>query len=164
MSPKRGDDVPSPPIGDEWRPRFATNEAAKGWGDLCTEAPGNTRRCFEALRTDPLSTSDPDRRHRLRGRLSTRALGGRELPQWEFEVTAGGRVRYLVDEAGQPSTSSTPRLGIPRTPTTSRTVGQPTGRRTPALRCDLAHSRPPAPPPRRSGEAPDRRPFGGLVG
>jgi len=27
-------------------------------------------------------------------------VGGRGLPQWEFEVTAGGRVRYLVDEAG----------------------------------------------------------------
>ncbi|MFD4315237.1 hypothetical protein [Streptomyces sp. NPDC058548] len=36
---------------------------------------------------------------KLRGRLATRALGGRIYPQWEYEVTAGGRVRYLVDEA-----------------------------------------------------------------
>ncbi|MCX5226828.1 hypothetical protein ABZY16_37645 [Streptomyces sp. NPDC006553] len=36
--------------------------------------------------------------HRLRGRLATRALGGRISPQREYEVTAGGRVRYLVDE------------------------------------------------------------------
>ena len=99
MSPKRGDDVPPPPVGDEWRLRFATNEAAKGWSDLCSEAPGNTRRCYEALRGDPLSMSDPDRQHRLRGRLATRALGGTEHPQWEYEVTAGGRVRYLIDQA-----------------------------------------------------------------
>jgi hypothetical protein len=98
VSPKRGDDVPSPPISGEWRLRFATNEAAKGWGDLCAEAPGNTRRCFEALRTNPQSLTDPDRQHRLRGRLATRVLGGAELPQWEYEVTAGGRVRYLIDE------------------------------------------------------------------
>jgi hypothetical protein len=39
MSPKRGDDVPPPPIDKEWRLRFATNEAAKGWSGLCTEAP-----------------------------------------------------------------------------------------------------------------------------
>lgn len=78
--------------------RFATNEAAKGWADLCAEAPGNARRCFEALRTDPLSTENPDRQHRLRGRLTTGSLGGRELPQGEYEVTSGGRVRYLVDE------------------------------------------------------------------
>jgi hypothetical protein len=61
VSPKRGDDVAPPPVGEEWRLRFATNEAAKGWGELGAEAPGNTRR-------------------------------------WEYEVTAGGRVRYLVDE------------------------------------------------------------------
>jgi hypothetical protein len=98
VSPKRGDDVPPPPVADEWGLRFATNDAAKGWGDLCTEAPGNTRRCYEALRSDPLSMSDPDRQHRLRGRLATASLGGAEYPQWEYEVTAGGRVRHLVDQ------------------------------------------------------------------
>ncbi|MGW0122330.1 hypothetical protein [Streptomyces sp. NPDC003327] len=98
MTPKRGDDVAPPPVGAEWRLRFPTNEAAKGWGELAAEAPGNTRRCFEALRGDPLRQTDPDRQHRLRGRLATGTLGGRTYPQWEFEVTAGGRVRYLVDE------------------------------------------------------------------
>jgi hypothetical protein len=99
VSPKRGDDVAPPPIGDEWRLRFATNEAAKGWADLGAEAAGNTRRCFEALRVNPLSLEDPDRQHRLRGRLATGMLGGTAYPQWEYEVTAGGRVRYLVDES-----------------------------------------------------------------
>jgi hypothetical protein len=99
VSPKRGDDVPPPPVGDEWRLRFATNEAAKGWIDLCTGATGNTRRCYEALRSDPLSMRDPDRQHRLRGRLATAMFGGTEHPQWEYEVTAGGRVRYLVDQS-----------------------------------------------------------------
>jgi hypothetical protein len=98
VSPKRGDDVPPPPIGNEWRLRFATNEAAKGWGELCAEAVGTTRRCYEALRSNPASMSDPDRMHRLRGRLATAVLGGTSYPQWEYEVTAGGRVRYLVDE------------------------------------------------------------------
>ena len=99
MSPKRGDAVAPPAIGDEWHLRFATSEAAKGWSELCAEAAGNTRRCFEALRADPLSQQDPDRQHRLRGRLATGSLGGRDYPQWEYEVTAGGRVRYLVDES-----------------------------------------------------------------
>ncbi|MEU9296882.1 hypothetical protein [Streptomyces sp. NPDC048266] len=98
MTPKRGDDVAPPPVGEEWRLRFATNEAAKGRGELTAEAPGNTRRRFEALRGDPLRQTDPDRQHRLRGRLATGTLGGRTYPQWEFEVTAGGRVRYPVDE------------------------------------------------------------------
>ncbi|WP_432866773.1 hypothetical protein [Microbispora rosea] len=99
MSPKRGDAVAPPAVGDEWHLRFATSEAAKGSSDLCAETAGNTRRCFEALRADPLSQKDPDRQHRLRGRLATGSLGGREHRQWEYEVTAGGRVRYLVDES-----------------------------------------------------------------
>ncbi len=98
MSPKRGDDVAPPPIDGEWRIKFAANEAAKGWVDLCAEAPNNTRRCFEALRANPLSMDTPDRQHRVRGRLMKGTLGGFEFPQWEYEVTAGGRVRYLIDE------------------------------------------------------------------
>ncbi|MDH6706163.1 hypothetical protein P3T27_002886 [Kitasatospora sp. MAA19] len=101
MSPKRGDDVAPPLVGEEWRLRFGTTEAAKGWGQLCAEAAGNARRCFEALRVNPLSMRDPDRQHRLRGRLATRVFGGVELPQWEYEVTAGGRVRYVVDEVAR---------------------------------------------------------------
>jgi hypothetical protein len=31
--------------------------------------------------------------------LATGTIGGTEYPQWEYEVTAGGRVRYLVDQA-----------------------------------------------------------------
>ncbi|MDG4858867.1 hypothetical protein P8605_12005 [Streptomyces sp. T-3] len=99
MTPKRGDDVAPPPVSGEWRLKFASNEAAKGWGELCAEAPGSAPRCFEALRADPLSYADRDRQHRLRDQLETAHLGGRAYPQWEYEVTAGGRVRYLVDEA-----------------------------------------------------------------
>lgn len=98
MTPKRGDDIAPPPVDGEWRLRFATNEAAKGWGELCAAAPGNARRCFDALRADPVSVINPDRQHPLRGRLAHGVLGGRSYPQWEYEVTAGGRVRYLVDE------------------------------------------------------------------
>ena len=97
MSPKRGADVAPPPVDGEWRLRFATNEAAKGWGELCSEAPDNARRCFESLRDDPQSLRDPDRQHRLRGRLALGAFGGHSYPQWEYEVTSGGRVRYLID-------------------------------------------------------------------
>lgn len=99
MSPKRGDAVAPPPIGDEWWLKFATTEAAKGWDALCTEAPSNARRCFEALRANPLSAAKPERQHRVRGRLASGLVRGLECPQWEYEVTAGGRVRYLVDEA-----------------------------------------------------------------
>ena len=34
MSPKKGDPVAPPTVGAEWRIRFATNDAIKGWHDL----------------------------------------------------------------------------------------------------------------------------------
>lgn len=98
MSPKRGDRVSVPPPDGEWDLRFATNEAVRGWEELCRLALANTRRCFERLRTDPRSGADHNRQHQLRGDLATHRHGGRHLEQWEYEVTSGGRVRYAIDD------------------------------------------------------------------
>ncbi len=38
------------------------------------------------------------RQHRLRGGLARHRHDGRDLEQWEFEVTSGGRVRYVIDD------------------------------------------------------------------
>lgn len=37
------------------------------------------------------------RRHRLKGSLATGPYAGRALPRWQYEVTAGSRIWYLVD-------------------------------------------------------------------
>lgn len=92
MSPKRGDRVTVPPPADEWDVRFASSEAVNGWEELCRLALANTRRCLEVLRATPRSNANHDRQHRLRGDLSTHRHSGRELEQWEYEVTSGGRV------------------------------------------------------------------------
>jgi len=98
VSPKRGDRVTVPPPDDEWDVRFATGDAVKGWEELCRHALTNTRRCYETLRTDPRSRADIERQHRLRGDLATHRHNGKDLDQWEFEVTSGGRVRYIIDD------------------------------------------------------------------
>lgn len=98
MSPKRGDRVTVPPPDDEWDIRFGTSDAAKGWEELCRHALANTRRCLDALRADPRSRTDHERQHRLRGDLATHRHNGKDLEQWEFEVTSGGRVRYAIDD------------------------------------------------------------------
>jgi hypothetical protein len=102
VSPRRGDRVTVPPPEGQWDVRFATSEAATGWEELCRHALANARRCLETLQTTPRSATNPDRQHRLRGDLATHRHNGKDLEQWEFEVTSGGRVRYLID--GQSST------------------------------------------------------------
>lgn len=98
MSPKRGDRVTVPPPEDQWDVRFGTSEAATGWEELCRHALANTRRCLEILRFEPRSGADRDRQHRLRGDLATHRHNGKNLEQREFEVTSGGRVRYVIDD------------------------------------------------------------------
>jgi len=77
--------------------RFASNDAAKGWEELCRQAATNTRAAFDAIETDPCPTPSSGRQHQLKGALSTDTYGGKTLAQWQYEVTAGGRVWYLVD-------------------------------------------------------------------
>lgn len=98
MSPKRGERVAPPAPRDEWEVRFGTNEAAKGWEDLCRQAPGNTARAWQALRAEPAPTPATPRHHPLKGGLATAPHGGRALPQWQIEVTGGGRIWYLIDD------------------------------------------------------------------
>lgn len=95
MGPKKGDRVSVPPLS-EWNVIHGTTEAATGWAEPCRVALPNAHRCLEALRTDPVSRADWNRRHQLRGRHATREWKGSEPEQWEYEITSGGWVRYLV--------------------------------------------------------------------
>jgi hypothetical protein len=98
MSAKRGDAVPPPALGNEWEIKFGSREAASGWQELVNKASGNARRAWELMRTRPGCDVD-DRHHQLKGDLATGTHGGRVLPQWQFEVTGGGRIWYLIDGA-----------------------------------------------------------------
>lgn len=97
MPAKRGDRVAPPGRPGHWEARFATSEAAKGWEDLCQTARANTWEAWLALTERPTIPTNPDRQHRLRGRLGTREIRGRRLNQWQYEVTAGGRIWYCPD-------------------------------------------------------------------
>ncbi|HEX3812227.1 MAG TPA: hypothetical protein VHX59_05230 [Mycobacteriales bacterium] len=97
MSPKRGDRVAPPAAQDEWELRFATTEAAKGWDQLCQQAASNTRQAWIELRSEPGPTPGATRHHRLKGELASSTHAGEVLPQWQYEVTGGGRIWYLLD-------------------------------------------------------------------
>lgn len=97
MSGRRGGRAAPPPRPGGYELRFATNDAAKGWEELCRQAPANTRTAFEAIESTPCPAPATPRHHQLKGTLATGAHGGRVLPQWQYEVTGGGRIWYLVD-------------------------------------------------------------------
>ncbi len=97
MSPKRGDRVAPPPGPTEWDVIFGTSEAAGGWDDLCKQAAGPTRTAWLAMRNDPTPRTWTDKHHPLVGPLQHGHYKGKVLPQWQYEVTGGARIWYIVD-------------------------------------------------------------------
>ncbi|OZV79766.1 hypothetical protein CA850_17120 [Micromonospora echinospora] len=98
MSPKRGDRAAPPAVDGEYELRFADSAAAEGWERLAQQAPANLRRAYEVLRAAPRARTSPDRQHRLKGSLASVSWKGQELERWQYEVTGGGRIWYLVDD------------------------------------------------------------------
>jgi hypothetical protein len=92
---RRGQRVAPPAAAGDWELRFATGEAADGWEELCANAPGPTKACWEQLRREPRRHDQPQKQ--LRDNLAQRTIGGQTYEQWQYEVTGGGRVWYCPD-------------------------------------------------------------------
>lgn len=99
MSPERGKQVALPASDSDslWELRFATNEAAKGWDELCRQAPANTLVAYEEMRRREVEQVPTTRHHRLEGTLESGVRNGSEMEQWQYEVTADRRIWYLMD-------------------------------------------------------------------
>jgi hypothetical protein len=94
--PKRRERVAPPPKADGWDFRYAAGDAVTGWDQLSSAAPGNTRTAWERITTDPRQRDG--RQHPLKGALAVRVVNGETLPQWQYEVTGGGRLWYCIDD------------------------------------------------------------------
>jgi hypothetical protein len=51
------------------------------------------------LRERPTRPASPERQHRLRSALKSRKIKDKDLDQWQYEVTSGGRIWYCPDPA-----------------------------------------------------------------
>jgi hypothetical protein len=94
--PKRREQVAPPPTKEGWDFRYGTSEAAIGWDRVCSAAPSNALVAWHRITTDPRSRDE--RQHPLKGSLGTRSISGKPMEQWQYEVTAGGRLWYCIDD------------------------------------------------------------------
>lgn len=94
--PKRKDRVAPPPEKSGWDIRFANNQAAREWDELCNTASANTRRAWNEITSEPRRRSP--RQARLKKGYGAKHVEGKTLEQWQHEVTAGGRIWYCPDD------------------------------------------------------------------
>jgi hypothetical protein len=64
---------------------------------LCRSARPRCSSAYDAIRDQP-RPSPTERHDRLRGNFAAVAPAG-SLRKWQYEVTGGGRVWYLIDDA-----------------------------------------------------------------
>ena len=110
--PKRRDRVAPPPTPRGWEFRYANNDAVKGWEQICAVASANARTAWERITSDPRRRDN--RQHPLKGSLGSRLINGVELEQWQYEVTAGGRLWYCIDDAGKTVWMTDTHVGHPK--------------------------------------------------
>jgi len=110
---KRKERVAPPPLKGGWDFRYATNDAAKGWEQVCAAAPANARMAWERIVAEP--RQHDQRQHPLKGSLGRREVNGVELEQWQFEVTGAGRLWYCIDDAGRTVWMTGCTVGHPKT-------------------------------------------------
>lgn len=95
--PKRGERAvpPVPPHG--WTVRFLNRAAAARLADLCATAPGPTWVAWETLTFRPADPDNRQRHHLLRGDYALHVIDDVPLEQWQYEVTAGGRIWFCPE-------------------------------------------------------------------
>jgi len=84
---------------DPWTLRPASSKALKQWQQAAAEEPDLLRGARERLRSRPLDRRDnPRRLGPLKGGLKVRRIGGKRLPQWQYEITSAGRIWFCPDK------------------------------------------------------------------
>jgi hypothetical protein len=93
---RRGDAVPRPL---PWTVKAASRSSGDGWDKLTAQYREAADRAWVAMTSDPRRTDN--RQHQLKGQLASVSVAGVSLEQWQFEVLAGGRVWYGIDDTNR---------------------------------------------------------------
>lgn len=110
--PKRKDRVAPPPEKGGWDIRFANNQVAREWDELCNIASANTRRAWNQITSGPRTRSQ--RQARLKKDLGVKQIEERALEQWQYEVTSGGRIWFCPDDEARTVWVTAVHIGHPK--------------------------------------------------
>lgn len=108
---KRGERVARPTKRTEYELFFCTREAAKGWVDCLAVVARNAMvDAYDRLTQQP--RDETERQYRLRADYATGTYGGQTYERWQYKISSGGRIWYLVDDT--PTNRSAGRVLVER--------------------------------------------------
>lgn len=79
----------------EFKVVVSGSRVKKGWDECVRAVTNNMAQAWDQLTRTPKAVSD--RQTQMKGVMSHRTYPGRELEQWQYEFSSGGRLIYLVD-------------------------------------------------------------------
>lgn len=98
---KRNSPAVRPAKADEWSILLATTDAAKGWDVLCKQQPEPLASLYDSLTAGPRRSANRERQGPLKSELATAVIKGETGPQWQYELSGGGRVWYAIDDTNR---------------------------------------------------------------
>jgi len=78
---------------------YRDRQAEKGWRECIAQQRSKTLEAYNAIRTDPRLVSAVQ--YRLKGSLGTGEQDGEAFERWQYKLSGGGRLWYLIDDAAQ---------------------------------------------------------------
>ncbi len=96
MSDREPQAIPRPHKSSDFLISCQGISVHKQWLDCLAGARNATTDAWDALTVAPARVSE--RQYQLRGDLAFRTFRGRVLAQWEYKITDGGRLIYLIDD------------------------------------------------------------------
>ncbi|WP_030152404.1 hypothetical protein [Oerskovia turbata] len=94
MAKDASGDIERPLKITEYRLRFATREAEKGWRDLRATARNATVDAWDFLTKTPHEEGGGC--YRLLGDLAVVRIDGTDFDRWQYKPTGGGRIWYAI--------------------------------------------------------------------
>jgi hypothetical protein len=93
----RDEPIVRPVRTDEWQILAADKGVAEDWDRWAKQEPNALAAAYDQLAIDPTQFSS--RQRKLEGRaMGTGVYEGKTFDRWQYEVTSGGRIFYLVDD------------------------------------------------------------------
>lgn len=94
---KRDTAVPRPIKKSEYQIRFGTHAADKGWQDMLAAARNAVVEAWDFLTRNPHERCE--RCYPLSGEMATVTLNGVTFTRWQYKVTDGGRIWFVVGKS-----------------------------------------------------------------